>query len=145
MTTIKRARRVPYKAEQLYDLVNDVPAYPQFVPACHESAVVSDNGTEVVARLSFSKGGLEKSFTTTNTLTPSSRIDIKLHDGPFSKLEGHWLFKEEGDKACLVLLELEFEFSSSLVELFFGPIFNQVANKLVDTFCDRAAAVYGRS
>ncbi len=143
MHSIKRARRVSYTAEQIYVLVNDIAAYKTFMPWCHQSDVLSDEKDMVVGRVGFTKAGLEKSFTTENKLTPPNRIDIQLRDGPFEQLEGHWLFQDQEHGGCLVVLELSFSFSSFVMEHLFGPIFHQVSNRLVDTFCDRAKEVYG--
>lgn len=96
------------------------------------------------ATVEIAKGVLNKSFTTQNQLTKNSRVEIQLVDGPFSQLRGFWLFeplKTEG--ACKVNLELEFEFDSAMMSLAAKPIFTQIANSLVDAFCQRATEVYG--
>jgi ribosome-associated toxin RatA of RatAB toxin-antitoxin module len=86
-------------------------------------------------------GGFQKSFTTCNRLQKDKMIEIRLLDGPFRQLEGFWRFDAEGEH-CQITLDLEFEFSSKLLALAFGPVFNQVANSLMDAFCKRAQHVY---
>lgn len=143
MTTVKRQMTVSYTPEQMYELVNDVQRYPEFVPACVNSDKQIINDDEVEASLEFARSGLHKSFTTRNTLTPYERIDIKLVNGPFKHLEGLWYFSPTESGGCRVELDLEFEFSNRWLSMAFGPVFHQVANKLVDVFCRRAEEVYG--
>lgn len=143
MTIIKRSAIVAYQPAEMYELVNHIESYPQFVPWCVSSVVLSRNEDEIRATLSFARGGLQKSFTTCNRLQPHKLIEIRLLDGPFRHLEGFWRFESHASGGTEVCLDLEFEFSNKLLELAFGPIFNQVANKLVEVFCKRAEEVYG--
>jgi ribosome-associated toxin RatA of RatAB toxin-antitoxin module len=127
----------------MYQLVNDIATYPAFLPWCKASEIVSQNEDEIHAKLTLAGGGFQKSFTTCNYLQLNKMIEIRLLDGPFRQLEGFWRF-ESMDSGCRVVLDLEFEFSSKLIGMAFGPIFNQVATTLVDAFCKRAKEVYGR-
>lgn len=143
MPTVNRQAFVPYSPQEMYTLVNDVRAYPQFLPGCRSSAVLSENEDEVTASIELAKGAVRKSFTTRNRLQTNKMIEVRLVDGPFRHLEGFWRFDAMGDKATRVSLDLEFEFSSRLMGTVIGPIFNQVANSLVDSFVKRARQVYG--
>ena len=143
MPDINRHKIVPYTQEQMYALVNDVESYSQFLPHCINSQVLSCARDEVHATLTFSRGGMYKSFTTLNRLQPHKMIEIRLVNGPFKQLEGFWRFDMCDGDLCKVSLDLEFEFSSRLLALMFGPLFNQVASMLVDAFCRRAQTVYG--
>lgn len=98
-----------------------------------------------MARLDISKAGVGKSFTTRNTLEPSSRIGMELVDGPFRYLRGGWRFQRLDDHACKIILELEFEFANRLLGLAFGNIFNELQSRMVDAFVKRAEQVYGTS
>ena len=143
MSLIKRSALVNYSPAEMYELVNDVASYAKFLPWCRSSAVLSESETEMQASVEIAKGVLNKTFTTKNTLTKNSRIEIALVDGPFRQLTGFWAFqplKTEG--ACKVNLELEFEFDSAMMSLAAKPIFTQIANSLVDAFCKRATEVY---
>lgn len=142
MPTINKQAVVSYKQEQMYDLVNDIESYPQFVPWCEGSQVLSRSEDEVRASLSFARGGISKSFTTMNRLQPHKMIEIRLLDGPFKMLEGFWRFEKVDDQYSKVGLDLEFEFSSRLVAMMFGPVFHQVATMLVTAFTARAKEVY---
>lgn len=144
MPDINRRKTVPYSQEQMYALVNDVESYAKFLPHCTDSHIVSCAQDEVHATLTFARGGIHKSFTTLNRLQPHKMIEIRLVNGPFKHLEGFWRFETRHDNQCCVSLDLEFEFSSRLLALMFGPLFNQVASMLVDAFCKRAEVVYGK-
>ena len=143
MPDIKKTKIVPFTPAQMYDLVNDINEYPKFVPWCSRSEILSQSDDEIKARLFFEGGGFTKSFTTCNRLQKNKMVELRLLDGPFRHLEGFWQFEPHLDGQCEVLLDLEFELSSGILSLAFGPMFHQVANTLVDAFCKRAHEVYG--
>lgn len=134
---------MPHTVEQMFTLVNDIEAYPEFLPWCHSAAVLERTDNTIKAKLVLAKGGMEKSFTTINTLTPSSQMVMELVDGPFKHLKGIWDFESIGDQECQIKLDLQFQFSSKLIAMVFGPFFQQAANKLVDAFVERADDIYG--
>lgn len=141
MTIIKRDAIVPYSTEEMFHLVNNVRDYPDFVPWCKSSEVLSESKDEVRTRLHFERAGLHKSFSTCNRLQAHKMIHIKLLDGPFHQLEGFWRF-ESVPEGCHISLDLEFEFTNPLVGTLFGPLFNPVAATLVEVFCTRAKQLY---
>lgn len=143
MTTIHRHALTPYSAEQMYDLVDNIEAYPDFLQWCRSSEVISRDNDVVTARLELAKGAVHKEFTTLNRLMPGKMIEMKLVEGPFRHLEGFWRFEPLSEQACKVILDLDFDFNSKMVALVVGPVFSQVANTLVDAFCKRATTVYG--
>jgi len=144
MPTISRHAIVPYTPEQMFRLVDDVEAYPAFLPWCAAAKEISREGDVVTGCVELAKGGIHKAFTTRNLLTPPQRIEMSLVEGPFRHLHLHWLFQPlKGGEACKVMLELDYEFSSRLVSMAIGPVFNTVANSLVDAFVERARKVYG--
>lgn len=144
MTThIQRSALLPYPAQALYDLVNDVARYPEFLPWCSGTAVLESSDVAMRARVEVAKGGLSQHFVTKNVLVPGQSIEMNLEEGPFSQLHGLWVFKPLGDKACKISLDLSFEYSGALVKATLGPLFNQAANTLVDAFCARAKQLSG--
>jgi ribosome-associated toxin RatA of RatAB toxin-antitoxin module len=144
MTThIQRSALLPYPAQMLYDLVNDVSRYSEFLPWCSGTTVLEENETSMRARVEVAKGGLSQHFVTRNTLTPGQSIEMKLEEGPFSQFDGIWTFKALGDKACKISLDLSFDYSGSIIRATLGPLFNQAANTLVDAFCRRAKEIHG--
>lgn len=144
MTThIQRSALLPYPAQALYDLVNDVANYPQFLPWCSGATVLEVGETAMRAKVEVAKGGISQHFVTRNVLVPGQSIEMNLEEGPFSQLHGLWVFKPLGEKACKISLDLSFEYSGALVKATLGPLFNQAANTLVDAFCQRAKQLYG--
>ena len=144
MELIDRSALVPYSADEMYALVSDILAYPQFLPWCSGTQILSQEGEELSARIDFSVSGVSQSFTTRNQLQPGDEIAMQLVDGPFSTLEGRWWFEPLGDAGCKISLLLEYDFSSKMVSLVVGPVFNKIANTLVDAFQKRAVEVYGK-
>ncbi|SDI54462.1 type II toxin-antitoxin system RatA family toxin [Pseudomonas abietaniphila] len=143
MTThIQRSALLPYPAQALYDLVNDVARYSEFLPWCSGATVLEQSDTMMRARVEVAKGGLSQHFVTRNTLTPGQMIEMNLEEGPFSQLHGIWTFKALGEKACKISLDLSFDYSGSIVRATLGPLFNQAANTLVDAFCQRAKELH---
>lgn len=146
MTTISKNALVPYSTTEMYELVNDVASYERFLPWCRSSEVLSQNEDELRATIEIAHGSLHKSFTTCNRLQKNKMIEMRLEKGPFKHLEGFWRFDMlgEGERACKISLDLDFEFSNRLVGMAMGPIFSQIANTLVDAFSKRAVEVYGK-
>jgi len=143
MTLIQKSALVPYTPAQMFALVDDIEAYPEFLPWCKSARVLSRTEDEVRATLELSKGGVEKAFTTCNRNQKNKMIEMRLVEGPFKRLEGFWRFDALGDAGCKVTLDLEFEFAGRMLAMVVGPVFSQVANSLVDSFQKRAVAVYG--
>lgn len=142
MAQVDRSALVLHTAEEMFDLINDVERYPEFLPWCAKTEVVSRTDEELVATLFLSKGGLNYSFTTRNQLTRPTRMTLVLEEGPFSNLEGVWDFKVLSDEASKVSLNLNFEFSGKIASFAMSKVFNQVATTLVDAFVERADQVY---
>jgi ribosome-associated toxin RatA of RatAB toxin-antitoxin module len=144
MTTVSKTALVPYSAADMYALVNDVPRYPEFLPWCRSTRVVSQNQDEMRATIEVALGAVHKSFTTLNRLQKNKMIEVRLLEGPFRHLEGYWRFESLNGKGCRVALDMDFEFSGRLLAVALGPIFSQFVNTLIDSFCKRAQQVYGR-
>ena len=142
MPVVRKSALVSHSAAQMFDLINDVEAYPQFLPWCSATKLLSRDEEELCGELVVSRIGIRQTFSTCNRLYPHERIDIKLREGPFKNLHGNWRFTSLKESACKVELELEFEFSGRMINTAFGKVFNQVANTLVDAFCKRADEVY---
>ncbi len=143
MPVIKKSSEVLFSPAQMYQLVADVETYPDFLPWCVDSTVESATEDEVRAKLVLAQGGIQKSFTTCNRLQKDKMIELRLLDGPFHHLEGFWRFEPIDNGGCRVSLDMEFEFAGKLLSLAVGPVFSQMANSLVDAFCERAEDVYG--
>jgi ribosome-associated toxin RatA of RatAB toxin-antitoxin module len=142
MAIVEKSVLAPYSAGQMFALVDDVPAYPQFLPWCGGSSVAPVDATKVHATVDINYHHIRHSFTTENVRQAPDRIDIRLKSGPFSTLEGSWLFIPLGDSACKIELRLHYEFSSKLLEMAVGPVFHYIANNFVDAFVHRAEKIY---
>lgn len=143
MASINKSALVPYSAQTMFDLVNDIEAYPGFLPWCGGTELLSVDGDTIRASIEIAHGSLRKSFTTVNRVQRGKMIEMRLESGPFKHLEGFWRFDELNESASKVRLDLDFEFSNRLVGMAMGPIFNQIANSLVDAFVKRAEQLYG--
>jgi ribosome-associated toxin RatA of RatAB toxin-antitoxin module len=144
VATVKKSALVLYSAAEMYALVEDIEAYPRFLPWCRSTQVLSRNEDEVRATIEMVKGGVHKSFTTCNRMQNHKMIDIRLLEGPFKRLEGYWRFEPLRADASKVSLDMEFEFASPLLRVAVEPVFKQIANSLVDAFCARAVDLYGK-
>ncbi|HCT7987348.1 TPA: type II toxin-antitoxin system RatA family toxin [Serratia liquefaciens] len=142
MPQISRSALVPFSAEQMYQLVNDVHSYPDFLPGCTGSRVINSSNNEMTAAVDVAKAGISKTFTTRNTLLDNQSINMQLVDGPFRKLMGGWHFTPLSPEACKVELHLDFEFTNKLIELAFGKVFKELAGNMVQAFTQRAKEVY---
>ncbi|TMP79827.1 ubiquinone-binding protein [Pseudoalteromonas phenolica] len=142
MPQIEKSALVMYSSQEMFDLVNNVNAYPAFLPNCSDAKIISENENTMTASLEISKAGLKKWFTTNNRLA-GNKVEMQLVDGPFKSLHGYWEFTPLDEQACKVSLKLEFEFASKLIEMAFGKVFNEVAKNMVVAFTQRAKTVYG--
>ena len=142
MRKVDRSALVPYEAEQMFLLVDDVTAYPQFLPWCIAAEEHERTDQIVEATLELQKGKLRKSFRTRNTRREFESIELALVGGPFKTLSGGWQFTDLGGGGCKVGLNLEFEFDSKVADMMFGAFFEETCNSLVDAFVRRANAIH---
>lgn len=142
MTEIQRSAQVPYTAAQMYQLVTDVAAYPEFLPWCDRVDVLQAGETEVLARVSLAISKLHQSFTTRNRMRPHDEVVMELVEGPFRHLIGDWKF-ESLPSGSRVSLDMRFEFKNKLVRMALGSPFNRIANTLMDAFIQRAHSLHG--
>ena len=139
---IERTALVVHSAADMYQLVQDVPAYPGFLSWCTATLVHEQTDEKQTASLTVAVAGVIQKFTTINTLYMGERIDMKLLEGPFKALQGAWIFLQLGEDGCKVSLNLEFEMRRGPMAKVFGKGFGKVADRLLDDFCKRADEVY---
>jgi len=144
LTTINQSALLPYAASQLFDLVNDIESYPDFMDGCLEAEILSKNEAQVTARLVLGKVGLRYGFTTCNTLVRDKSMQMKLKEGPFKHFDATWSFDALSDDACKISLKMEFEFSSGLVNVALRQLFDSTSKNLVNAICQRAEVLYGK-
>ena len=138
MREVKRSALIAESPDRMYELINDIERYPEFVPWCTAARVESRKETEVVATLTIKRGPLRAEFTTRNLLEPGKRVLMQFVSGPFSVLEGLWTLTPLGDLGCRVELEMRFEFANRVAGTLFAPLFEDTAASLVDAFVKRA-------
>jgi ribosome-associated toxin RatA of RatAB toxin-antitoxin module len=149
MKHVKKSVLLWYSAREMYTLVTAVEAYPEFLPWCSEAQVLERAEAGMKARLTLAYGGVRHAFTTRNEHVPDRSVLVGLVDGPFSLLDGHWQFLPLGaqggapESACKIELDLSYAFASPALERVVSPVFDRVANTLVDSFVRRAEQVYG--
>lgn len=127
----------------MYAMVADVHAYPNFLPWCSATEVKQIDPQRAAATLHVNYHGLRLHFTTENQMEEGALIDMTLMNGPFKHLDGFWRFIPLSEQACKIEFRLNYELSGKLVEKIAGPVFNHIANTLVEVFVKRAATLYG--
>lgn len=145
MKTVHKSVLIWYSAAEMFALVTDVASYPQFLPWCDQASVLDETEGGMTAKVGISIAGLSQSFTTRNIHEKDQRVSLKLVDGPFSRLDGHWDFHPLGkgsERACKVDFTLRYDFDNAALAAMVGPVFDKIAGSLVDAFVKRAADVY---
>ncbi len=142
MALVEKSVLVPYSAEQMFALVDNVAEYPLFLPWCGGSSMVVVGESKVHATVHINYLQIKQSFTTENVRQPPNNISMTLQDGPFRSLDGNWHFTALSPTACKIEFKLHYEFSNKLLEKILGPVFHFVANSFVDAFTHRAEKVY---
>ena len=149
MKDVKKSVLLWYSPREMYALVTNVPEYPQFLPWCERAEVVEQHSDGVTARLHLAYAGVRHAFTTRNRHATDSSVQVGLVDGPFSELQGDWKFISlptpagAEAQACRIEFQLRYAFSNAAFETVLSPVFDRIANTLVDSFVKRAEQVYG--
>ena len=145
MKTVHKSVLIWYSAAEMFALVTDIASYPQFLPWCDQAAVLAEDDSGMTAKIGLSLAGLKQSFTTQNTHIQNRQVNLKLVDGPFSKLDGCWKFVpvgSNGERACKIEFSLNYAFGNAALAALVGPVFDKIAGSLVDAFVKRAGVVY---
>ena len=148
MKHVKKSVLLWYSAHEMYELVTDVSAYPDFLPWCESAHVLDEHDDGITARLALAYMGVHHSFTTRNEHLPGQSVVVRLVDGPFSVLDGTWQFLPLGrpgapTQACKIEFDLRYAFASRALETVVSPVFDRIANTFGDSFVRRAESVYG--
>ena len=138
MTTVTKSVLVPHAAGRMFQLVDDVESYPDFLPWCAATKVIERTAGITRARLDIDYHGLKTHFTTRNRKQPPLQMDIELEEGPFERLEGRWTFTPLGDEGSRVELSLEYALASRAMGEILAPVFGHIMETLVDRFVERA-------
>jgi coenzyme Q-binding protein COQ10 len=142
MPTHAEHQIVPYRPDQLFDLVADVGKYPQFLPWCVGARVRSRSESELVADLTIGFGPFRESFTSRVGLERPRRVKVRYENGPFRYLNNQWEFLPH-ERDTRVNFFVDFEFRSRILQAAIGLVFNEAVRRMVGAFRKRARDVYG--
>lgn len=143
MKSVARSAIVPHTAAEMYALVEDIESYPRFLPWCVGAEVKSRGPDATLATLSVGMGAVRQSFTTRNANRAPEAIDMQLVEGPFRRFGAAWRFEPLGERACKVAFSMQFEFASRTLAALLQPLFERIADSMVDAFTRRADEVHG--
>lgn len=136
-------RHLPYRADQLFDLVADVERYPEFLPWCTGARIRERKDNVIVADLLIGFRMVRERFTSRVTLSRPGRIDVAYSEGPFRYLENHWKFEPQSDGSCVIDFYVDFEFRSRMLQALIGALFGEAVRRMVGAFEGRAKQLYG--
>lgn len=142
MPQINRSALMPFKQKDIFNLVNDVEAYPDFLPWCSSAKILEKTSDKVLAKLTLQKMGISYELVTRNRLSPFNLIDIELVEGPLQNLKGEWLFTELGHLGCKVEMSLGFEMKKRFIDKAMGSLLENAAEDMVRLFSSRAASIF---
>lgn len=142
MPNITHSALVPYSIEQMFALVNNINAYPEFIPGCTASRILEQNSKELTAKINISKSGISKSFTTRNLIINNQSIIMCLVEGPFTSFTGNWCFIPLNKKNSRIEFHLDFEFKNKLIEIVCSCILEEITHHMVMAFTYRAKEIY---
>jgi ribosome-associated toxin RatA of RatAB toxin-antitoxin module len=143
MKEIRRSAIVEHSAAEMYTLVDDIDAYPRFLPWCQEARVDKSDGRKR-ATLTVGLRGIRQSFTTLNENHPASSIHMRLVEGPFKQFSAEWRFSPLSEHACEIEFALRYEFASRALGKLLEPLFDEMADTMVDAFTRRADELHPR-
>ncbi len=143
MPTHAERRRLPYRADQLFDLVADIERYPEFLPWCRAARVRKREGNVLIADMAIGWRMISERFTSRDVLQRPERIDITYERGPFKYLDNHWIFEAQADGSCIVDFYVDFEFHSRFLQKAMMLLFNEAVRRMVRAFEERARVLYG--
>ncbi len=142
MARVERSVLVPFGAEQMFDLVRDVEAYPDFLPWCEAAHLEEPEPGRTLGTLHINARGIRQQFTTENQLQPPERLAMNLVSGPFRTLAGVWRFQSLDERATRVTLVVDFEATSGPLGILITPVFGDILGTLVEAFVKRAGQLY---
>lgn len=143
MAVVEKSVLIERTATQMFELVDRVEDYPQFLPWCGGTELLERTDSKTAARIHINYHGLKAHFATENAKEPPRLMHIRLREGPFRSMDGGWRFTPLGDTACKVEFRLQYEFSSRILEKALGPVFHHIANTFVESFVKRAQQIHG--
>ena len=143
MPSIRETHRLPYTAEQMFDLVADVDKYPEFLPWVVAPRVRQDSDTEMTADMLVGFKALREKFTSKVVKDRPNAINVHYIDGPLRDLDNNWIFRNCDESCCEIDFAVDFSFKSKMFETLAGQYIDRAFRKMVDAFEKRAHELYG--
>ena len=143
MPGVRESRRLPYSAEQMFDLVADVARYPEFLPWVVATRVRSDDGAEMIADMLVGFKALREKFTSRVIKHRPDRLEVIYIDGPMRDLDNLWHFRPLSGGGCEIDFCVDFSFKNKMFEMLAGQYFDRAFRKMVAAFETRARQLYG--
>ncbi|MAQ73382.1 MAG: hypothetical protein CMD49_03670 [Gammaproteobacteria bacterium] len=138
MNYIKKRESINIEVQTIFNLINQVDKYSDFLPWCKKSKIISDTNNVMIGVITVSKNFADWTFTTKNNYIKNKKINLRLVDGPFSHLNGCWNFSEIDKNNTLIDFNLEYEFSNKMIELTLKPVFSSIMLSILDSFISEA-------
>ena len=138
MKKIYKEEDINIDIQTIFNLINDIESYPNYLPWCTSAKVIKESDNVVVGKIYISKSFIKWNFSTKNTIVKNRSITLQFVDGPFENLDGKWLFSSLDDHNTKVSLEINYKFKSSLIELSIEPIFTSIMNSILKSFVQQA-------
>lgn len=135
---IERSALVAHSAQAMFELVNDVERYPEFIPEIASTRILTQSGNQLEAELSVRKGPFTQTFATSNENVPGESIFLRLKYGPLKRLSGRWTFDALSDDACKIHFMLDFDVQNPIAGLAFKKVLTEMADHMVALFVERA-------
>jgi ribosome-associated toxin RatA of RatAB toxin-antitoxin module len=138
MKKIYKEEEINVDVETIFNLINEVENYPDFLPWCTKTEVTKESENINIGKIFISKSFIKWNFSTKNTIDVNKSITLSLVDGPFDELNGQWSFKTIDSNNTHVTLEIDYKFKNSLIEISIEPIFSTIMNSILKSFIDQA-------
>ena len=142
---IRKSALVAHAAERMFDLIEAAEHYPAFLPWCAGATILARDDSVVVADIAVNYHGVRFRFTTRNPKRRPEWMAVTLERGPFRRFDGEWRLTPLGSSGCKIEFTFCYEFQTALVGTLAGPVFDRIANSIVDAFVARAERVFDAS
>ena len=144
MQEFQRSLLLPYAAEEIFQIINDVEKYSEYIPSVRRSNILSSEGNNELVSMKLDAKGITETLVTSNTSNPSTSITISLVEGPFDHLKAHWTFVGLEDLGCRVRLTVEFELKGRLLKTLLRPLYERIVDRLMSAFHTRVQELLER-
>ncbi|MEC8077706.1 MAG: type II toxin-antitoxin system RatA family toxin [Pseudomonadota bacterium] len=138
MKRIYKQEDINIDISTIFNLINDVENYPNYLPWCTSTKVDRKSESLLIGEIFISKSFIKWNFSTKNKIEKNKSIRLELVDGPFDSLDGQWLFSTIDEHNTKVSLEISYKFKSSIIELSIEPIFTSIMNSILESFIQEA-------